>query len=260
MAIKMARPTTTSAAATTITKKATTCPSRFPCSRANETNARLHAFSMSSTDMKIRIALRLISTPTAPMTNRMTARNTYAAGLMRPPRWRSESALADALCFLVRWQAGSRDFSLPGGPCFDLPLRVDPLLRGQAGGDAALRVAAELHVALDDRRRYRTVRGGAVGEHRRHVHGVVQRVHAGRRLGGDLAAFDLAAGDVPLRRLRRGALAVGQDHRAEGGGDQQGAGDFKRVDVGGEDQLGQAGEVRAALRAGRSGRRADRRV
>src|SRR6202042_2801882 len=31
-----------------------------------------------------------------------------ASSLMRPPRWRSESAFADALCFLVRSQARSR--------------------------------------------------------------------------------------------------------------------------------------------------------
>jgi hypothetical protein len=33
-------------------------------------------FSISSTDMKIRIMLRRTSTPTAPMTNKMTARKT----------------------------------------------------------------------------------------------------------------------------------------------------------------------------------------
>ena len=59
----IARPTTTSAAATTMTKKAMTWPSRLPCIRENVTNARLAALSISSTPMKTMIALRRISTP-----------------------------------------------------------------------------------------------------------------------------------------------------------------------------------------------------
>ena len=72
MAIKIARPTTTSAAATTITKKATTCPLRFPCIRAKATNARLQALSISSTHMKMTMALRRTSTPVAPIANKTT--------------------------------------------------------------------------------------------------------------------------------------------------------------------------------------------
>ena len=68
----MASPTTTSAAATTITKKAITWPSSAPCIRANATNARLAALSMSSTHMNTTIALRRTSTPTAPITNKIT--------------------------------------------------------------------------------------------------------------------------------------------------------------------------------------------
>src|SRR5262249_14941961 len=44
----IASPTTTSAAATTIVKKAMIWPSRLPCIREKTTNARLQAFSMSS--------------------------------------------------------------------------------------------------------------------------------------------------------------------------------------------------------------------
>jgi hypothetical protein len=43
---------------------------------ANATNARLHAFSISSTHMKMTMALRLTSTPTAPITNKITDRAT----------------------------------------------------------------------------------------------------------------------------------------------------------------------------------------
>ena len=73
MAIKMARPTTTSAAATTMTKNAMTCPSRLACRRANATKARLHAFSINSMHMNTTMALRRTSTPTPPITNKITA-------------------------------------------------------------------------------------------------------------------------------------------------------------------------------------------
>src|SRR6202011_3618676 len=65
----IARPTTTSHAATTIVKNATIWPSSRPCIRANVTNARLTALSMSSTHMNITMALRRNSTPAAPMVN-----------------------------------------------------------------------------------------------------------------------------------------------------------------------------------------------
>src|SRR5699024_11557715 len=47
----MARPMTTSAAATTMTKNASTCPCRSPCMRAKVTRVRLAAFSISSTQI-----------------------------------------------------------------------------------------------------------------------------------------------------------------------------------------------------------------
>ena len=65
----IASPTTTSQAATTMVKNATTWPSRWPCMRENVTNARLAALSISSTHMNMTIALRRNSTPAAPMVN-----------------------------------------------------------------------------------------------------------------------------------------------------------------------------------------------
>src|SRR5438093_6355119 len=58
----MASPTAASAAATAMTKKTNTCPPR-PRFCASATNVRFTAFSMSSTHMKITIALRRSSTP-----------------------------------------------------------------------------------------------------------------------------------------------------------------------------------------------------
>jgi hypothetical protein len=71
MATRMPRPTTTSAAATAITKKARTWPSRAPLVLAKVTNDRLTAFSISSMHMNTTMALRRISTPATPMPNRM---------------------------------------------------------------------------------------------------------------------------------------------------------------------------------------------
>src|ERR1700733_13223111 len=180
MAIRMASPTTTSAAATTMTKKATTCPSRFPCSRAKETNARLHAFSMSSMLMNTRIALRRMSTPIAPMANRMTARNPYAAGLTAAPPARLQTKARSESRRFRYSKADGRSFGVPSeSPGLDLPFRLDPLQFGEVSGHVALRVAAQLHVAPYDRVRYRTVGGCTVRQHGRHVDGVVQRVHPG---------------------------------------------------------------------------------
>src|SRR6267378_399820 len=64
----MARPTAASAAATAITKKTKTCPPN-PRFCASATNVRFTALSMSSTHMKITIALRRNSTPATPSTN-----------------------------------------------------------------------------------------------------------------------------------------------------------------------------------------------
>src|SRR5215831_13357576 len=65
----IARPTAASAAATAITKNTKICPAT-PSRSANATNARLTAFSISSTHMKITIALRRSSTPIVPIAKR----------------------------------------------------------------------------------------------------------------------------------------------------------------------------------------------
>jgi hypothetical protein len=59
---------------------------RSLCSRANATSVRFTAFSCSSTDMKIRSALRLINTPTVPSANSTPARiRKYAIGVLTAP-------------------------------------------------------------------------------------------------------------------------------------------------------------------------------
>src|SRR5882757_2290056 len=84
----MASPTTTSAAATTITKNAMICPSSVPLMRENVTSARLAAFSISSMHMNTTIALRRTSTPTVPIEKRIAESNTYQLGLTaHSPPW-----------------------------------------------------------------------------------------------------------------------------------------------------------------------------
>src|SRR5579871_2705609 len=79
MATMMPRPTTTSAAATTITKNTTDWPPMSLSMRANVTKVRLTALSMSSTHMNMTSTLRLISRPTAPMVNSTAATVRYHA-------------------------------------------------------------------------------------------------------------------------------------------------------------------------------------
>ena len=74
IAMMMARPTTTSAAATTMTNSAMTCPSRAPWMRENVTRARFVALSISSTPMNTMIALRRTSTAAAPIAKSIAAR------------------------------------------------------------------------------------------------------------------------------------------------------------------------------------------
>src|SRR5918996_2938483 len=89
----IARPTTTSAAATTIEKNASTWPSRARCIRENATSARFTAFSCSSTDMKIRSAFLRSSTPSVPRANSTPESTTkYAIGVLTEPRSRSVSS------------------------------------------------------------------------------------------------------------------------------------------------------------------------
>src|SRR5258708_4225148 len=76
MAITMASPTAASAAATTITKKTRTCPSKVPKAWLKATNARFTAFSMSSMHMKTVMTLRRRKTPRAPIANSPRLRRT----------------------------------------------------------------------------------------------------------------------------------------------------------------------------------------
>src|SRR5213083_2403858 len=74
----IASPTAASAAATAITKNTNTCPP-IPMVCASATKVRFTALSMSSTHMKITIALRRNSTPATPSVKRTA--ETKRAGL-----------------------------------------------------------------------------------------------------------------------------------------------------------------------------------
>src|SRR5581483_6231319 len=87
MATMMPRPTTTSAAATTITKNTIDWPPTSSSMRANVMNVRLTALSMSSTHMNMISTLRRTSSPTAPMVNSTAATDRYhAPGTLISPR------------------------------------------------------------------------------------------------------------------------------------------------------------------------------
>src|SRR4051812_17861685 len=78
----MARPTAASAAATVMTKNTKTCPATPYCC-ANATNVRFTALSISSTHMKMMIALRRVSTPTTPIVNRIAEKKSDSASIDR---------------------------------------------------------------------------------------------------------------------------------------------------------------------------------
>src|SRR3954452_19904363 len=79
MATMIARPTATSAAATTSTKNTIAWPLTSFSALENATKVRLTALSMSSTHMNITRTLRRTSRPTAPITNRNAASVRYHA-------------------------------------------------------------------------------------------------------------------------------------------------------------------------------------
>src|SRR5213592_2499777 len=79
----MARPTAASAAATVMTKNTKTCPAT-PYSCANATKVRFTALSISSTHMKMMIALRRVSTPTTPIVNSTAEKNSDSASIDSP--------------------------------------------------------------------------------------------------------------------------------------------------------------------------------
>src|SRR5690606_1556507 len=91
IATRMPRPTATSAAATARTMNTAPCPSSAwppPVTvhwRAYATMARLAALSISSIERKTRIALRRVTTPTAPRPNSTALRATkYSLGTLTP--------------------------------------------------------------------------------------------------------------------------------------------------------------------------------
>ena len=78
---------------------------------------------------------------------------------------------------------------------------------------------------------------GAVGQQAGDVHGVVPGVDTGGGQRRQVLALAYALlGQLALGLGPLGALAVGEHHRADGGGDQQGAGDLEGEDVLGEDE------------------------
>src|SRR5215207_7624026 len=68
IAMMIASPTAASAAATVMTNTTNTWPA-MPYTLLSATNVRFTALSMSSTHMKMMIALRRVSTPIAPIAN-----------------------------------------------------------------------------------------------------------------------------------------------------------------------------------------------
>src|SRR5689334_8673719 len=91
IAMMIASPTAASAAATVMTKTTNTCPA-IPYTLLSATNVRFTAFSMSSTHMKITIALRRVSTPIAPIENSTADSASDSASIDLPPAPDDDSA------------------------------------------------------------------------------------------------------------------------------------------------------------------------
>src|SRR5262252_2587026 len=91
IAMMIASPTAASAAATVMTNKTNTCPA-IPYTLLNATNVRFTAFSMSSTHMKITIALRRVSTPIAPTVNNTAESASDSASIDAPPASKNDRA------------------------------------------------------------------------------------------------------------------------------------------------------------------------
>src|SRR6185437_4076619 len=79
----MASPTAASAAATAITKNTKICPPT-PRDCAKAMNVRFTALSISSTHMKMMIALRRVRTPTTPIVNSTAEKNSDSASIGLP--------------------------------------------------------------------------------------------------------------------------------------------------------------------------------
>ncbi len=63
----MAKPTATSAAATAMMKKTKICPEGSFLKTESATKSKLTELSINSTDIKMMIAFRLVSTPSTPI-------------------------------------------------------------------------------------------------------------------------------------------------------------------------------------------------
>ena len=72
IAMMIASPTATSAAATIITINTYICPSILPNTLEKAMKARLTAFNINSMDMKMTMAFLLVKTPNTPIKNKMT--------------------------------------------------------------------------------------------------------------------------------------------------------------------------------------------
>src|SRR4051812_505951 len=125
----IASPTTTSAAATTMTKNAMIWPSTVPFARAKVTSVRFTELSISSMHMNTTMALRRTRTPTAPIVNRIAASTRYQDKVMTPPRWRSSGSRPGVLYLWVRSQARSPTLT-PVQRC-----RVEGAERGVRGAE-----------------------------------------------------------------------------------------------------------------------------
>src|SRR5919197_94468 len=197
MSTRIASPTTASAAATTITISANSCPSRFCSCRENATSVRLTAFSISSMQTRTTTGLWRIMTPIAPSTKRIAAtiRNQLTGIDPTEPTetWPGSAASS----------AASGTGSLPSRFRFR---RADRLLRSGLGG----------RVRTFGRRR---LLGRAVPA--RQLLGSpltrpVGRCHPALGTGGPAAARDLAA--------------AAQVDRADGRDDEQDRGQLERVE------------------------------
>jgi hypothetical protein len=130
----MPRPTTTSAAATTRTKKTMACPPMSLSMRAKVTKVRLAALSISSMHMNMIRTLRRTSRPMAPMVKTMAARPRYQA----PERLIADDPSLSVVVLLLgvdrRRAAGQHD----GADHGDDQQRGGGLEREQVGGEELL--------------------------------------------------------------------------------------------------------------------------
>src|ERR1700722_9533694 len=85
-AMMMPSPTAASAAASVMIKMANACPSAEPTSRENATRLMFTAFNMSSTDIKMMITFRRVTTPITPIVNStMPSHKYWLIGIIAAP-------------------------------------------------------------------------------------------------------------------------------------------------------------------------------